>query len=218
MFEAKQFDSINGVEGMSARLIGEHYNGVEGMSARLMGEHYKLYEGYVKKANEILESLKSVDYSKANATQSDIRSLKLGYSFALNAIKSHELYFDNISGKGGQPQGWLGSRIEKTFGSYDNWMKDMKGTGIAARGWVWFAFDWQTGSIFNYLGDAHDAFPIWGATPLIALDVYEHAYMIDYGVARADYIDAFFKNINWESVETFISTMGIDKFPYNPAE
>lgn len=200
MFEAKQFESINGVEGLSAKL---------------MGEHYKLYEGYVKKANEITEKLKTVDLSTANATQSDLRSLKLGYSFALNAIKSHELYFQNISGKGGQPEGWLGSQIEKSFGSYDNWMKDMKATGIAARGWVWFAFDWQTGSIFNYLGDAHDAFPIWGATPLVALDVYEHAYMIDYGVARADYIDIFFKNLDWNTIEAFVSKMYMDKWESN---
>lgn len=201
MFEAKQFESINGVEGLSGKL---------------MAEHYKLYEGYVKKANEITEKLKSVDLTTANATQSDLRALKLGYSFALNAIKSHELYFQNISGKGGQPQGWLGSEIDKSFGSYDNWLKDMKATGIAARGWVWFAFDWQNGSIFNYLGDAHDAFPIWHATPLVALDVYEHAYFMDYGVNRADYIEAFFKNLDWNSVEQIVSKLYIDKWGINP--
>lgn len=195
-FEAKQFESINGVEGLSAKL---------------MGEHYKLYEGYIKKANEIQEKLKLVDLSTANATQSDLRALKLGYSFAVNAIKSHELYFQNLSGQGGQPQGWLGSEIEKTFGSYDNWLKDMKATGLAARGWVWFAFDWQNGSIFNYLGDAHDAFPIWHATPFVALDVYEHAYFIDYGVNRADYIESFFKNLDWNTIESTVEKLGMTK-------
>ena len=202
MFEAKQFESINGVDGLSEKL---------------MKEHYKLYEGYVKKANEITEKLKTVDLSTANATQSDLRALKLGYSFAVNAIKSHELYFQNISGKGSQPQGWLGTQIDKTFGSYENWMADMKATGIAARGWVWFAFDWQNGSIFNYLGDAHDAFPIWHATPLVALDVYEHAYMMDYGVARADYIDAFFKNLNWDYAEHLVTKLYMDKWTESPA-
>ncbi len=197
-FEAKQFDSINGVEGLSERM---------------MKEHYKLYEGYIKKANEIQEQLKSVDFSKANAVYSDLRALKLGYSFALDAIKAHEIFFQNISGKGGQPQGWLGQQIEKHFGSYDNWLADMKATGIAARGWVWFAFDWQTGQLFNFLGDAHDAFPIWHATPLVALDVYEHAYMIDYGVARADYIDVFFKNLDWNSVEANVEKLGMTKMP-----
>lgn len=203
MYEAKQFESINGVNGLSEKL---------------MKEHYKLYEGYVKKANEIEEKLKTVDLASANATQSDLRSLKLGYSFAVNAIKSHELYFGNLSGNGSMPQGWVGSKIADTFGSYENWLADMKATGIAARGWVWLVFDWQTGSIFNYLGDAHDAFPIWHATPLVALDVYEHAYMMDYGVARADYIDAFFRNINWEDVENFAVKLYMDKWNSNPAE
>lgn len=203
MFEAKQFESINGVEGLSGKL---------------MAEHYKLYEGYVKKANEITEKLKTVDLSTANATQSDLRSLKLGYSFAVNAIKSHELYFNNLSGNGAKPSGWIAGEIEKTFGSYENWVADMKATGIAARGWVWFAFDWQNGSIFNYLGDAHDAFPIWHATPLVALDVYEHAYFMDYGVARADYIDAFFKNLNWNDVEAAASKLYMDKWVSNPLE
>lgn len=197
MFEAKKFESINGVEGLSGKL---------------MAEHYKLYEGYVKKANEIQEKLKTVDLTTANASQSDLRSLKMGYSFAVNGIKSHELYFQNLSGNGAKPTGWIAGEIEKSFGSYENWMADMKATGIAARGWVWFAFDWQNGSIFNYLGDAHDAFPIWHATPLVALDVYEHAYFMDYGVARTDYIEAFFKNLNWTDVEGMVSKLYIDKW------
>lgn len=197
MYQAKQFESINGRPGLSERL---------------MTEHYKLYEGYVKKANEILEKLKTVDYSSANATYSDLRALKLGYSFALDAIKSHELYFENLGGQGGKPEGWIGGEIEKQFGSLENWMQDMKATGLAARGWVWLALDWQTGKLFNYLGDQHDGFPIWHATPLVALDVYEHAYMIDYGVSRADYIESFFKNLNWPQVEALAIKTGMDKF------
>lgn len=201
MFEAKKFDSINGVEGLSEKL---------------MGEHYKLYEGYVKKANEIAEKLKTVDLTTANATFSDLRALKMGFSFAVGGVKSHELYFENLGGLAANspkaPQGWLGSQIEKHFGSFENWQKDMKATGIAARGWVWLAFDWQTGTLFNYLGDTHDTFPIWHATPIIALDVYEHAYMLDYGIARADYIDAFFKNIDWNSAEQHIVSTGMDKW------
>ena len=204
MYEAKQFESINGVEGLSERL---------------MKDHYKLYEGYIKKANEITEKLKTVDLTTANATYSDLRALKLGYSFAVDAIKSHELYFTNLSGqganKGGQPSGWLGSAIEKQFGSFENWRADMKATGIAARGWVWLAFDWQNGSLFNYLGDQHDGFPIWHATPLVALDVYEHAYMMEYGVARADYIEAFFKNLNWEQAEQAVTKLSMDKWESN---
>jgi superoxide dismutase, Fe-Mn family len=195
-YQAKQFDSINGLPGMSERM---------------MKEHYKLYEAYVKKANEILEKLKTTDKSTANATYSDLRALKLGLSFALDAIKAHELYFGHIGGQGGQPQGLMGKLIEQSFGSFENWDTDMRQTGIAARGWVWCAFDWDTKQIFNYLGDAHDAFPIWNATPLVALDVYEHAYMIDYGVNRADYIKAFMGSLNWDYVEQRIQQFGINR-------
>ena len=196
MFTPKQFDSINGVPGLSERQ---------------MQEHYKLYEGYVKKANEISELLKKVDYSKANATYSDLRALKLGYSFAVNAIKSHELYFENLSGDGTVPNGIVGKMLAEQFGSYENWEQDLKATGLAARGWVWLAYDWQNKTLFNYLGDQHDAFPIWHATPLVALDVYEHAYFIDYGTTRADYINAFCKNLNWNAVETLAVKLGMNK-------
>lgn len=196
MFTPKQFDSINGVPGLSERQ---------------MQEHYKLYEGYVKKANEISELLKKVDYSKANATYSDLRALKLGYSFAVNAIKSHELFFENLSGDGTVPNGIVGKMLAEQFGSYENWEQDLKATGIAARGWVWLAYDWQNKTLFNYLGDQHDAFPIWHATPLVALDVYEHAYFIDYGTTRADYIQAFCKNLNWDAVEALAIKLGMDK-------
>ena len=181
MFTPKQFDSINGVPGLSERQ---------------MQEHYKLYEGYVK---------------KANATYSDLRALKLGYSFAVNAIKSHELYFENLSGDGTVPNGIVGKMLAEQFGSYENWEQDLKATGLAARGWVWLAYDWQNNTLFNYLGDQHDAFPIWHATPLVALDVYEHAYFIDYGTTRADYINAFCKNLNWNAVETLAVKLGMNK-------
>lgn len=186
MFSPQQFDSINGLVGLSERL---------------MTEHYKLYEGYVKKANEILEKLKSVDKASANATYSDLRALKMGYAFALGAIKSHELYFSHLGGTTRAPGDILAKLIERDFGGFDAWSEDLAKTGIAARGWVWTAWDWDTKTIFNFLGDSHDAFPIWNATPLVALDVYEHAYFSDYGVGRADYIQAFLKNLDWAVIE-----------------
>jgi len=189
-YEPKQFDSINGLEGLSPKL---------------MAEHYKLYEGYVKKASEIQEKLKSVDASTANATYSDLRALKLGLSFAIDAIKGHELYFSHLGSGNESPQDTMAKLIEKSFGDFDTWLTDMKQTGIAARGWVWSAYDWDSGELINVLGDGHDAYPIWNATPLVALDVYEHAYFIDYGVNRKDYIECFFKNLNWGIIERRIA-------------
>lgn len=196
MYQAKSFDSIKTLDGISEQT---------------MKEHYKLYEGYVKKANEIEEKLKTVDLSTANQTYSDLRELKVEYSFAVGGIKNHEIYFGHLGGTGGKPEGWLLEQIEKDFGSFENFQADMKATGLAARGWVWLAFDWQTGKLFNYLGDSQNTYPVWHATPLVALDTYEHAYWLDFQTARAGYIDAFFKNLNWNVPMELAAKVGMDK-------
>ena len=92
-------------------------------------------------------------------------------------------------------------QIEKDFGSFEKFKKDVKATGISARGWVWTAWNEREGKLFNYLGDAQNSFPVWGAIPVMALDTYEHAYFMDYGVNRAGYIESFFENMNWDMVE-----------------
>lgn len=186
MYEAKKFDSIKELSGISERT---------------MTEHYKLYEGYVKKYNEITEKLATVDLESANQTFSDIRALKVELSFAVGGIKNHELYFSHLAGGGGKPSGKLLAQIEKDFGSYEAWKNDLRATGMAARGWAWLAYDWDFKKLFNYIGDAQNTFPVWNATPLIALDVYEHAYFLDFATKRADYIDAFFKNLDWQFIE-----------------
>jgi Fe-Mn family superoxide dismutase len=174
-----------------------------GITRKTHTAHYTLYQGYVRKVNEIrgaLSALGMPDATKANATYSDLRELKVEYSFALGGVKNHELYFNNIGGKGGEPTGQIGDMIKSAFGSYDAWKADMKATGIAARGWVWLAHDHTAGSLFNYIGDTQNTYPVWDATPLLGLDVYEHAYFMDFGTRRADYIEAFFKVIDWDNV------------------
>jgi len=184
---------------------------LDGISRRTMEEHYKLYQGYVNKANEIRTKLEALDKdpAKANQTYSDIRVLKVELTFAIGGVKNHEIYFDILGGKGGQPTGRLAELINRDFGSYEEWAKDLKATGLAARGWVWLAYDWDDGRFFNYLGDAQNTYPIWNATPILALDTYEHAYFIDYGVARGPYIDAFLRNIDWGVVTQRLEKAGI---------
>lgn len=182
---------------------------MEGISRKTVEEHMKLYTGYVNKYNEIQEKLVALtddDYAKANQVYSVIRGLKVELSFAYGGIVNHEIYFAHLGGKGGEPKGDLAAQIKKDFGSFDAYKKDVKATGIAARGWVWTAWNYVERRLFNYLGDAQNTFPVWGASPIMALDTYEHAYFIDFGSARAGYIDAFFQNINWGVVEkTFAS-------------
>lgn len=191
MFEEKKFASIE--------------KELKGISAQTMQNHYKLYQGYVKKTNEILEKLTQVDRdpAKANQTYSELRELKVELSFALGGIKNHEIYFGHLGGDGVLQGGKLLSLIERDFGSFEAWRQDMKATGMAARGWVWLAYDHATQKLFNYIGDAQNTYPVWNCTPLVALDVYEHAYWADYGTARADYIDAFFENLDWSAVQKF---------------
>ena len=174
---------------------------MEGISKRTMEEHYKLYQGYINKTNEIRTKLETVDQKTANQVFSDLRVLKVELTFALGGVKNHEIYFDNLGGKGGQPAGKLSDAIKEFFGSYDTWAADLKATGIAARGWAWLAWDYDERRLFNFLGDAQNTFPVWNAVPVVALDTYEHAYFIDYGVNRGAYIDSFMKNLDWAAIQ-----------------
>jgi Fe-Mn family superoxide dismutase len=174
---------------------------LNGISARTMEEHYELYKGYVAKTNEIQEKLGNVDRSTANQIFSDLRSLRVDLSFATGGVKNHEIYFGHLGGKGGAPAGKLKEMIARDFPSYDAWLQDFKASGLAARGWVWLAYDHDWSTLTTVVGDAQNTFPLWNATPILALDVYEHAYWLDYGRARAKYIEAFFNNLDWNVVE-----------------
>jgi Fe-Mn family superoxide dismutase len=170
---------------------------LDGISRETVEAHYRLYEGYVNKRNEILERLGSADAAAANQVYSEFRALKVELSFAIGGIKNHEIYFEHLGGAGGAPGGLIGRLIERDFGSVEDWARDLKATGMSGRGWAWTAYDWDEGRLFNYAGDTQNTFPIWNATPLVALDVYEHAYWLDFQTDRASYIDAFFANLDW---------------------
>lgn len=172
-----------------------------GISEKTIAIHYsKLYEGYVKKWQEIQERLKNVDKSGANATFSDLRELKLEEGFAADAILLHEAYFDVLGGDG-QPKGKIVEAITEDFGSFDAWQEEFKALGLSARGWVVLAYDFNDGRLRNYLADVHNQGGVWGTGPILVLDVYEHAYFIDYGSDRKSYIEAFFKNLNWSAID-----------------
>ena len=182
---------------------------LEGISRQAVEAHYRLYEGYVAKRNEILAKLAGVDLAAANQTYSELRELKVELTFAIGGIKNHELYFDHLGGTGGEPRGVFGELVAREFGSVAAWRADLKATGLAGRGWAWTAWDWDEGRLFNYIGDAQNTFPVWNATPLVALDVYEHAYFLDYQTDRASYIDAFFDNLDWDVVNGWVEQYAI---------
>ena len=177
---------------------------LDGISRETVEAHYKLYEGYVNKRNEIMGKLDELDVSSANQVYSEVRALKVDLSFAIGGIKNHEIYFDHLGGGGGDPDGAIRELIFRDFGSAADWRADLKATGMAGRGWAWTAYDWDEGRLFNYIGDAQNTFPVWNATPLVALDVYEHAYFLDFQTDRASYIEAFFANLDWKVVNEWV--------------
>jgi len=182
---------------------------MEGISRETVEAHYKLYQGYVNKRNEILTALGGVDLGSANQVYSELRALKVDLTFAIGGIKNHELYFEHLGGHGGDPAGVFGALVKRDFGSVDAWRADLKATGLAGRGWAWTAYDWDEGRLFNYIGDAQNTFPVWNATPVVALDVYEHAYFIDFATDRGAYIDAFFNNLDYDVVNDWVQRYGI---------
>jgi len=182
---------------------------LDGISREAVEAHYKLYQGYVAKRNEILGKLAEVDLSSANQTYSELRALKVDLTFAIGGIKNHEIYFEHLGGHGGDPAGIFGDLVKRDFGSVEAWKADLKATGLAGRGWAWTAYDWDEGRLFNYIGDAQNTFPIWNATPLVALDVYEHAYFLDFATDRASYIDKFFDNLDYDVVNDWAQRYGI---------
>jgi len=184
---------------------------LDGISRETVEAHYKLYQGYVAKRNEILTKLDGVELSSANQVYSEVRALKIEFSFAVGGIKNHEIYFEHLGGGGGDPSGLFGDFVKRDFGSAANWRADLKATGMAGRGWAWTAFDWDEGRLFNYIRDAQNTFPVWNATPLVALDVYEHAYFVDFGTDRGSYIDKFFDNLDYAVVNDWLQKYGLKK-------
>jgi len=178
---------------------------LDGISRTSVEAHYKLYAGYVGKRNEILGKLATADTASANQISSEFRALKVELSFAVGGIKNHEVYFEHLGGDGGEPRGAVADLIKRDFGSAEVWRTDLKATGMAGRGWAWTAYDWDEGRLFNYVGDTQNTYPIWNATPLVALDVYEHAYFLDFQTDRGAYIDAFLVNLDWGVVNDWVS-------------
>jgi Fe-Mn family superoxide dismutase len=179
---------------------------LDGISQLSIQSHYDLYRGYVAKRNEIVERLAAVDLGSANSVSSELRTLKVELASALGGIRNHELYFEQLGGRGGKPGGAVAALIDRDFGSAEAWRLDLKATGMAGRAWAWTGYDWDEGRLLNYVGGEQSTFPIWNAVPLVVLDVQEHAYVLDFGTDREAYIDAFLANLDWSVVNDRVWT------------
>ncbi|CAM2841044.1 superoxide dismutase [Hathewaya histolytica] len=178
-----------------------NFKTVKGISLNQLDQHYELYGGYVNKTNEIWGILDTEkNFGEGNQIYSKMRSLMKGQSFALDGVKLHELYFQNIcdSGRGISIQ--LLSKIKRDFGSFERFEEIFKKTALSVRGWCILTLE-PKDSKLHVLGlDGHDEGVVLCSIPLIVLDVYEHAYMIDFGINRKAYIDTFMKTLNWDIV------------------
>lgn len=176
-----------------------------GFSPRQIQEHYKLYQGYINKTNEIRTKLRSLEHGESNSTYSDLRSLKNAETYSVGSYKLHELYFENLGGKGGPATGGMLEAIVRDFGSYEFWERDFRATGLASRGWVILGHDYDDGHLHNYGLDSPA--PVVRLEPLLVMDVHEHAYFLDYGTNCASYMDAFFRNIDWLVVNSRLANL-----------
>jgi len=175
-----------------------------GISRHTHDEHLKLWQGYANKTNEIRKALAELelDPTKANQIYSQIRALKANYAFAYGGYINHNVYFDSIGGNGGPATGKVAELINESYGSFERWVADFRSTGLAGRGWAFLAYDYNDNRVFNYIGDGQDTFPAWNNALLLAVDVYEHAYYLDFQTARAKYIDAVLQVIDWDAVNS----------------
>lgn len=176
----------------------DHLLGIPGFSDTLLTNHFTLYQGYVNNTNKLLELLDSKEVGTPEYSE-----LQRRFGWEWNGMRMHELYFGNMK-NGGTPmsEGALKSALEKTYGSVENWKKNFVGVGtMRGIGWVVLFLDDKSGELFNVWINEHDAGHLVGVTPLLIMDVFEHAYMVDYGLKKADYIEAFFNAIDWKAVE-----------------
>lgn len=181
-----------------AKLIG-----IEGFSDTLLKNHFTLYQGYVTNTNKVLDALDQMLKDGKTAVP-EFAELKRRLGWEFNGMRLHEYYFENLGGKGGINKGSkLAKKITESFGSYEAWEKDFKATGtMRGIGWVVLYQDIANDKLINFWINEHDVSHPAGCNPVLVMDVFEHAFMIDYGLKRADYIEAFFKDINWAVVES----------------
>jgi Fe-Mn family superoxide dismutase len=180
-----------------------HLIGMEGFSQTLLNNHFTLYQGYVTNTNKVLDTLAAM-LKEGKVGSPEYAELKRRLGFEFDGMRLHEHYFENLGGKVAlDKSGRLGKRLAQDFGNYGDWEKDFRGTGtMRGIGWAILYLDNLTGRLINVWINEHETGHLAGGTPILVLDVFEHAFMIDYGLRRADYIEAFFKNINWAVVES----------------
>ena len=186
-YEAKNFENLLGTEGFSNTLLNNHFT---------------LYKGYVTNTNKLAETLDAM-LKEGKVATPEYAELTRRFGWEFNSMRLHEYYFDNMVKGGSKPEqeSALVTRINQEFGNFETWEKDFKGTGaMRGIGWTILYHDSMSKHLFNVWVNEHDVGHLSGCTPLLIMDVFEHAFITDYQLKRADYIEAFTRAINWKAV------------------
>jgi Fe-Mn family superoxide dismutase len=182
--------------------------GMQGFSDTLLKNHFTLYQGYVTNTNKVMDLLAGKLQAGQEGTP-EFAELKRRLGWEFNGMRLHELYFENLGGDGDAAKApKLAGRVAAQFGSVEACAKDFMATAaMRGIGWVICYEDLESGLFINQWINEHDVAHLAGCNPILVLDVFEHAFMIDYGLKRVDYINSFFKNIKWEAVEKRLKTV-----------
>lgn len=177
--------------------------GVEGFSEELLTNHFTLYAGYVANTNKAHDSLRTIEPGTP-----EYGEMKRRFGWEFNGMRLHEYYFGNMTRESEEldSESDLAKKIVNTWGSLDTWEEDFKATGaMRGIGWVVLSYDKEADRLFNTWVNEHDLGFLAGTTPILVMDVFEHAFMVDYGLKRAEYISAFWMAIKWSEVQNRLS-------------
>ena len=175
--------------------------GMKGFSDKLLEDHFSLYEGYVENTNQLLEKLSTlIDEDDGGSPEHAELRRRLGWEW--NGMRLHEFYFGNLGGSGNIESGELQSKIEKDFGSLERWQREFQAIGgMRGIGWAILYYDPLGDRLLNLWINEHDSAHAAGSTPLLVMDVWEHAFFTDYRTDKTRYIEAFISNVDWRVAE-----------------
>ena len=175
--------------------------GMPGFSETLLKNHFTLYQAYVTNTNKLWDIMTAMLKEGKTGTP-EFAELKRRFGFEFNGMRLHEYYFGNLGGnKPLDKTGAVAEKLAAACGSYEGWEQDFKATGaMRGVGWAILYLDNSNGWLFNQWINEHEVGHPAGCSPILVMDVFEHAFMLDYGLKRADYINAFFQNIDWAAV------------------
>lgn len=184
----------------------KHLLGLPGFSDALLANHFALYEGYVTNTNTLLNKMNAIRVERLGGDESkkeESAELHRRYSWEYNGMKLHELYFGNLTKEKTEldMSGDLGKKIVERFGSYDAFLHNFTKNVGMFRGIGWVALVKREDTLGIIWINEHNEGLLADSRILLIMDVFEHAFMLDYGIKRADYIESFFKVVDWSVVE-----------------